>query len=223
MQMANILGQSLNTLTDQMSSESNNKPVSENWKKVYPKAKKYILQENLDDDPPHFDIMLSKIITREIKGNKGVLLYGVVGCGKSRRFELVSNLLDITMRSAKDFGFAWKSCDGDSPEFQEYCLAGRIPYNVYPATYHDLIIDDLGIESEEYNSFGNVADVMQTVIEYRYKVFPQFKTYFTTNLNDEELKNRYGARCYSRLNEMCAFVKMKGTDRRILQNLTKKQ
>jgi hypothetical protein len=188
------------------------------WKTVLPRARKYILDAGLDNDPKHFDIMLAKIITREVKGNKGVLLYGVVGSGKSRRFELVSNLLDITIRSAKDFGYAWKECEGDSPDFQEYCLAGRIPYNVYPPTYHDLIIDDLGIEAETYNAYGNTGDVLQTVIEFRYKVFPQFKTYFTTNLNDEELKNRYGERCYSRLNEMCAFVKMEGTDRRIMKN-----
>lgn len=217
MQMAKILEENRNTLYGQMISEKNI-PKEPEWKRYIEKARRYIAVEGLDDDPPHFDIMLSKIITREVKGGKGILLYGMVGCGKSRRFELVSNLLGITIRSAKDFGYAWKECEGDSPDFQEYCLAGRIPYNVYPSTYHDLIIDDLGIESETYNAYGNIGDVMQTVIEYRYKVFPQFKTYFTTNLNDEELKNRYGARCYSRLNEMCAFVKMEGTDRRLKNN-----
>lgn len=78
-----------------------------------------------------------------------------------------------------------------------------------------LAIQDLGNEPPETLYMGNRLDVVRYVIEYRGDMHAEM-TFITSNLRmgGEILKERYGDRVASRLNEMCNYFEIKGKDRR---------
>lgn len=80
-----------------------------------------------------------------------------------------------------------------------------------------LAIQDLGNEPTETLYMGNRLDVVRYVIEYRGDMHAEM-TFITSNLRmgGEILKERYGDRVSSRLQEMCNYLVIKGKDRRKL-------
>jgi hypothetical protein len=70
---------------------------------------------------------------------------------------------------------------------------------------------DLGSETGEASSYGNKKNVMEEIIFNRYEAnLPCYMTHFTTNLNSEELGQKYGQRFRDRLREMCNVFTIKG-------------
>lgn len=201
--------QTLMTTVNQMKSEAK----SERWKRIEPEIKFDLVDFGIDLDPPNLAEIFAKVIANETNSGKGILLMGNVGSGKSRRMEQLATMLDCSFKSAETFGEAWREM-GEDFDFQQYCGCSKPRWDVVPKHWNDLIIDDIGTEEKIYNCYGNSCDVMSRVIMERYKVFPEWKTHFSTNLNREQLLERYGERVYSRLNEMCLFVKLNHGDRR---------
>lgn len=80
-----------------------------------------------------------------------------------------------------------------------------------------LAIQDLGNEPPETLYMGNRLDVARYIIEYRGDAHAEL-TFITSNLRmgGDILKERYGDRVASRLNEMCNYFEIKGKDRRKL-------
>ena len=78
-----------------------------------------------------------------------------------------------------------------------------------------LCIQDLGNEPQEALYMGNRLDVARYIIEYRGDAHAEL-TFITSNLRmgGDILKERYGDRVASRLNEMCNYFEIKGKDRR---------
>jgi DNA replication protein DnaC len=67
-----------------------------------------------------------------------------------------------------------------------------------------LAIDDLGEEAKEVMSYGNVITPLVDIIESRYD--SRKMTFFTTNLDANGIKEKYGARVADRLKQMCNIV-----------------
>lgn len=69
--------------------------------------------------------------------------------------------------------------------------------------------DDLGVEPMGRN-YGKDCNVMGEVLLSRYELFMQtkgkLKTHATTNLNAEELEERYGNRVRSRMRELFNLI-----------------
>ncbi len=85
--------------------------------------------------------------------------------------------------------------------------------------YHNMFIDDLGFEPKLANHFGTVFCPMEILIQERYKLYPEYKTHFTTNLNmqedeDGEILSKYGPRTFSRIKGMCDLIIVEGKDLR---------
>ena len=190
---------------------------AERWLKYEPIIRADLIAAGIDpDDPPTLVRALAKTVTRESR--KGIFLTGGTGSGKSRRMQFLHDIKQITMIPASDFGDAWSYSDGNPVEFREFCRVSVPNWSEIPKTFNDLIIDDLGTEAEKYACYGNFCDVMRDkVIPMRYDAFIQrgARTHFTCNLSREQLRKRYGERCYSRLCEMCAFIACNHPDRRI--------
>ena len=74
-----------------------------------------------------------------------------------------------------------------------------MPYRV-PSLFDDLGAENIG------SHYGTKADVMGEIIQSRYEVGA--RTFFTTNLNFDELRKTYDERVASRLAEMCNWVNM---------------
>lgn len=80
-----------------------------------------------------------------------------------------------------------------------------------------VIIDDIGTE-EDVRHFGNQIDPVAYVIQRLYDVNQvadkPIQLIVTTNLNEQELKDRYGVRVVDRLWEMCDRIVVEGPNLR---------
>jgi DNA replication protein DnaC len=191
----------------------------EEWKKIFPFIQTKMHEADIDNDPVGIAECVAKIAKGETSNGKGYIFLGSVGSGKTKRVKFISNLCEIDIVSADRVGAIWQQCDGDNEYFKSAIKAGYEwrKYDRVPTFYQDLIVDDLGCEATFYNCFGNTLDVMKELIYCRYEVFPRWRTFFTTNLTRNQLKERYGERCYSRLCEMCGFIPLTHPDRRMSQ------
>ncbi len=80
-----------------------------------------------------------------------------------------------------------------------------------------LLIDDLGVEPDTFQSFGVEFTPIQSLLGYRYK--HQLTTIMTTNLSDRLILERYGDRVDDRFWEMCSVLHFRGPSfRKLLAN-----
>jgi len=132
-----------------------------------------------------------------IDTSKGILLSGPVGCGKTTLMRLLpyvvphkKNYHFIPSRNIV-FGFngiGFKIIE-DYSDNKVYCF------------------DDLGVEHIGRH-YGKDCNVMGEILISRYEVFKQKEvlTHITTNLNAEELQDKYGERIRSRMREMFNLI-----------------
>lgn len=139
-----------------------------------------------------------------INVNKGILLTGPIGCGKTSLMTLMKHLAPIGNK------FSVKPCRDISFEFiqdgyqiiHKYSI-GKL-YQSEPRTY---CFDDLGTENN-LKYFGNECNVMAEILLSRYDLFisKKLKTHITTNLSATEIEKHYGNRVRSRLRELCNLI-----------------
>ena len=136
-----------------------------------------------------------------IDTNKGLLLSGPVGCGKTSLMKLLMHLAphktayEIIPTRNIAFNFNAKGFEVLEKyyETKNYCF------------------DDLGVEPTG-SHYAKECNVMGEILLSRYDLFSHLqprkrvKTHITTNLNAEELENRYGTRVRSRLREMMNVI-----------------
>ncbi|MBL7886831.1 MAG: ATPase [Flavobacterium sp.] len=141
--------------------------------------------------------------------NKGILLTGPIGCGKTSLMNLMKYL------TATEHKFFVKPCRDISFEFiqdgyqiiHKYSI-GKL-YQSEPRTY---CFDDLGTENN-LKYFGNECNVMAEILLSRYDLFisKKLKTHITTNLSATEIEKHYGNRVRSRLREMVNLIAFEKT------------
>lgn len=135
---------------------------------------------------------------------KGILLTGPIGCGKTSLMTLMKHLAPIGNK------FSVKPCRDISLEFiqdgyqiiHKYSI-GKL-YQSEPRTY---CFDDLGTENN-LKYFGNECNVMAEILLSRYDLFisKKLQTHITTNLSATEIEKHYGNRVRSRLRELCNLI-----------------
>ena len=135
--------------------------------------------------------------------DKGILLSGPVGCGKTTLMNLMKTL------TATEHKFYIKPCRDISFEFiqdgyeiiQKYSKGKLYPD---PKT---ICFDDLGTE-KNLKYYGNECNVMAELILSRYDLFISKKiyTHITTNLSASEIETAYGNRVRSRLRSMVNLI-----------------
>lgn len=152
--------------------------------------------------------------------NKGILLMGRVGCGKTVLFKGLAILMGLfdykdyygqqnirfTTLNSYSFteGFAKKGFD----IFDEGLFRNG---NMVRFIHSRLLIDDIGAENIS-SHYGTVTNVIGEVFLRRYDSMAL--TFATTNLDPKGLKAFYGDRVYSRMVEMMNFLIYEGNDRR---------
>ena len=128
-----------------------------------------------------------------IDPDKGILLSGPVGCGKTSLMKLVRHLAPhrrpYEMIPARNVAFGFNHIGF---KIIEHYGNGRF-----------YCFDDLGVEPMGRH-FGKDCNVMGEVILSRYELFLQtaIPTHGTTNLNAKELEDLYGNRVRSRMRKM---------------------
>jgi len=69
---------------------------------------------------------------------------------------------------------------------------------------YGLIIDDLGIEQAEINNYGTIETPVIELLEKRYE--KRLPTIITTNLDMEQIKEKYGIRIHDRIIEQYSII-----------------
>ncbi len=136
--------------------------------------------------------------------DKGIILSGPVGCGKTSLMFLLNYFFqqgyDYKMKPCRDiaFEFAAKGYDALTPFTKKEAKQTRI---------NTFCFDDLGTE-KQIKHFGNECNVMAEIILTRYDSFIHNKTltHVTTNLSASELEAFYGDRVRSRMRQMFNLV-----------------
>ena len=144
----------------------------------------------------------------QLNTNKGILLSGPIGCGKTSIMNVMKNL------AAFENKFSVKSCRDISFEFIQdgYQVIHRYSKGkLNHSQERNYCFDDLGIENN-LKYFGNECNVMAEILLSRYDLFISKKliTHITTNLSATEIEVQYGNRVRSRLREsfnLIAFQK----------------
>jgi DNA replication protein DnaC len=137
--------------------------------------------------------------------DKGILLTGPVGCGKTAMMKILCSLC------TPDWHFLIKPCPQVALEFAQegydvinrYTTRSFCMYN-RPRT---ICFDDLGFE-RDMPYFGNPCNTMAEILPIRYTLFIDHNmiTHATTNLNSAKIEARYGNRIRSRMREMFNFI-----------------
>lgn len=135
---------------------------------------------------------------------KGILLSGPVGCGKTSLMNLMKHLTPIEHK------FSVKPCRDISFEFIQDGYQIIHKYSIgklYESQPKTICFDDLGVENN-LKYFGNECNVMAEIILSRYDLFVSKKilSHITTNLSASEIENAYGNRVRSRLRELCNLI-----------------
>lgn len=139
-----------------------------------------------------------------ISFEKGILLNGPVGCGKTSLMNIIRYIQPqenrYIMKACRDISFEFiKEGYSTIHKFSKQSFKNDAP-RIY-------CFDDLGTENS-LKYFGNECNVMAEILLSRYDLFIsiKMKTHLTTNLNSSEIENLYGLRVRSRLREMFNLI-----------------
>lgn len=144
--------------------------------------------------------------------DKGILLTGPVGCGKTSLMSLMKMFLH-----PKD-QHIMKPCRDVSFEFMEEGF--QVIHKYGKASFHSIngevspkiyCFDDLGLENN-LKYYGNECNVMAEVLLSRYDLFVSrgMLTHITTNLSASEIEQIYGLRVRSRIRQMFNLIAFDG-------------
>lgn len=130
--------------------------------------------------------------------NKGILLTGPVGCGKTSLISL------LTLFMFPHQKYLVKNTRDIASEFHKegYEIIQRYGQREKP-----FCIDDLGVE-HNIKHFGNECNTIGEILLQRYDMHVNHGiiTHATTNLNSDELEDIYGVRVRSRLRSMFNLI-----------------
>ena len=133
----------------------------------------------------------------QIDSNKGILLSGPVGCGKTSLMKLLPFIIPHQNKHivvpARNITFSFNK--SGFKIIEDYGNNGFYCF------------DDLGVETTGRH-FGKDCNVMGEILLSRYDLYLKNKTrtHATTNLNAQELEERYGIRVRSRMRELFNLI-----------------
>lgn len=163
-----------------------------------------------DDKPTIYKLLIYAIRDKEnafklgLDLNKGILLSGPIGCGKTSIMHLIKPFgyakYDYKIKTTREvsFEFAKQGFEALQPYTQKSNQQNRLTGYCF---------DDLGAE-QQIKHFGNDCNVMAEILISRYEHFVTNSTvtHITTNLSASELENCYGNRVRSRLRQMFNLI-----------------
>ena len=143
-------------------------------------------------------------LKQQIDLNKGILLSGPIGCGKTSIMHLVkpftSPLSDYKIKTCREISFEFAKNGFDA--INKYTLKQN-----NQSRLSGYCFDDLGAE-QQIKHFGNDCNVMAEVLISRYEQFIENKsiTHLTSNLSATEIETLYGNRLRSRMRQMFNLI-----------------
>lgn len=151
----------------------------------------------------------------ELDTLKGIALMGKTGSGKTATFDILNDVLKFNnikyYKGKLDacFKFHMVSARNIAAMYQE---GGHEKISMY-SQYNILCIDDLGAENVHAKYYGDTLSVIEEIIENRYA--NNLITHFSTNLKMEQIKEVYGDRVHSRINQAFNILTLNDADYRL--------
>ena len=140
---------------------------------------------------------------------KGIYMYGFYGSGKTQLlqlFQAFTNLLNYNKFDKINYKIL-----NDKIKIQGIKAAENI------SKYNNLFVDDLGFLNEsKINSFGNTYDLLMSIVNERYEkwFYSNIKTFYTTNILIDNIKEIYGEGISGRIIDSCNLIKFTETSHR---------
>jgi DNA replication protein DnaC len=133
-----------------------------------------------------------------IDPNKGILLAGPIGSGKT---SLITLMTEFTLQSNH---FFIRSTRAIAAEFHDDGYQVIQKYSWIPKIY---CFDDLGVE-QNMKYYGNECNTIAEILLNRYDLMVKHGhvTHATTNLSASDLESLYGNRLRSRMREMFNLI-----------------
>ncbi len=165
----------------------------------------------IDDDIPIITTLLVYFLNDEIMAktieidlNKGILLSGPIGCGKTSLMNLMRHVPEqerkFILKPTREISFEF--IKEGYEVIQRYGSGNKLQNGI-----KNYCFDDLGTENN-LKYFGNECNVMGEILLSRYDLFINKKiiTHITTNLSASEIEAAYGNRVRSRLRQMLNLI-----------------
>lgn len=145
--------------------------------------------------------------------NKGILLIGGVGTGKSLLMKIyhayVRDILGVNSFSTSTAIEIIDSVNVSGVSFLEQFGKNIIGNKPYPKT---LYVDDIASKNETVNNFGTKINVIEQLLSIRYNLFSRYGTltHATSNKYPTEMANVYDSRIADRFKELFNFIELNG-------------
>lgn len=151
-----------------------------------------------------------------MKSNKGLLLTGSIGVGKTTMMNVMQRLFKDTERRFKSVNCL------QIKDMLEECKVAEIKEWYGKNLKCDLYLDDIGLGQVNYNQFGNSVNIISELIYERYELFVSdgFRTHMSTNIptklkddapaTQNSLARMYGDRILDRIAQMTNLIEWTG-------------
>ena len=138
--------------------------------------------------------------------NKGIILSGKRGIGKSFVFEILRKLIQhnpnlnrpVIIKSVLQIEEEYKAAKDEKKSGEYLKELINTP---------ELVIDDLGMEDTKFNDYGTIRNLIADIIFLRYPLYQRglVITHGTTMLKHDDLPKIYPAHIVDRMREMFVF------------------
>lgn len=149
----------------------------------------------------------------ETKDRKWLMMFGKSGNGKSSVLQAIETMIHRLQNEGwrESCKFSYKRIT--ARELTSLYTSDRATFNGI-INYNLLLIDDLGTEPRQVFEYGNPLEPMVEVFNYRYdnRNSKNLSMIFTTNIDPNDIEERYGSRIFSRFCETCQSVRFDGDD-----------
>lgn len=171
---------------------------------------------------PKFSTYLEEITGKKGSLNKGLLIVGPVGVGKSLAMGRIFRKFTSNFRqNSYQVHEYLQIADSDNLKSQPLSDFGQIISK--NGTIRDntktVLIEDFLTNRIVLNHFGNNINIANDLIYYRYLAYIKSKklTHFTTNIYPKNLGEKLDYRAVSRLQEMCNIIELNDKNWRSLE------
>lgn len=154
----------------------------------------------------------------KLDSNKGLLLRGDIGTGKSTIMQILNRYMCFTRgRDRGGYPIGGFRIDSASYIANNFMMRGKNALEVY--TYNSgnprmMCFDELGREPNPAKYFGTEMNVMQYILQCRYELRSEAITHVTTNMTIREIQSKYEPYIADRINEMFNVIELNGKSRR---------